>query len=60
VNGPKRADAGSFLDFQVLHGAQDGKLVLVLKGEFNGRDFLGLAMLEVGDIAGFDLSVFTV
>jgi len=35
----------------VIEGAEFGKVTFVLKGHFDGGDFLGIAMGEIGDVA---------
>ena len=55
--GPDGADGSAFLQLNAVEGGEGGQIALVLEGEFDGGDFGGIAVGEVGDIAFSDFAV---
>ena len=51
---PDGTDGGTLEDLDLVERGEDGEVALVLEGEFDGGDFAGIAMGEVGDIAFAD------
>jgi hypothetical protein len=52
---PDGTDGGTLEELDLVERGEDGEVVLVLKSEFDGGDFAGIAMGEVGDIAFADV-----
>jgi hypothetical protein len=52
---PDGADRGTLEELDLVERGEDGEVALVLKSEFDGGDFAGIAMGEVGDIAFADV-----
>ena len=48
------------MQFDLFERSQSGEIVFVTKGEFDGGNFFGIAMGEVGDIAFADVRAIAI
>jgi hypothetical protein len=60
MDGPHGADREALAKVDVIEGADLGKVALEFEGEFDGGDFFGIAMGEIGDVAFTDLIALAV
>ena len=52
---PDGTDGGALEELDLVERSEDGEVALVLEGEFDGSDFAGIAVGEIGDIAFADV-----
>ena len=60
IDAPHGADRGALDKLNLVEGAEGRQVALELQRQFDGRDLLGIAMGEVGDIALADALTLTV
>ncbi|HJY91206.1 MAG TPA: hypothetical protein VJ255_13045, partial [Candidatus Acidoferrum sp.] len=60
IDGPHGADGRTLVQLDLFEGSESGEIVFVTKGEFDGGNFLGIAMGEVGNIAFADVRAIAI
>ena len=60
IDRPHRAGGEALAKLDFIQRAERGKVAFELEGQFDGGDFFGIAMGEIGDIAFADVGALAV
>ena len=60
IDGAHGADGRTLVQFDLFKRSKSGEIVFVTKSEFDGGNFFGIAMGEVGNIAFADVRAIAI